>query len=50
MIIKNTGDTIIDNKSRTSYSNPCIIRVYREDNEKHLKQFIKNDYQHIFQN
>ena len=42
--IKKNWGIEIDNKSRTSYSNPCIIRVYREDNEKHLKQFIKNDY------
>ena len=34
----------IDNKGRTSYSNPCIIRIYREDNERHLKQFLGNDY------
>ncbi len=34
----------IDNKGRTSYSNPCIIRIYRKDNERHLKQFLKNDY------
>ena len=34
----------IDSKDRTSYSNPCIIRIYRKDNERHLKQFLKNDY------
>ena len=42
--IKKNWGIEIDSKSRTSYSNPCIIRVYREDNEKHLKQFIKTDY------
>ena len=45
--IKKNWGIEIDNKSRTSYSNPCIIRVYREDNEKHLKQFIKNDYKTV---
>ena len=34
----------IDNKGRTSYSNPCIIRIYREDNSRHLKQFLNNNY------
>ena len=42
--IKKNWGIEIDSKDRTSYSNPCIIRVYREDNEKHLNQFIKNDY------
>ncbi|MFL2715276.1 MAG: hypothetical protein ACJ0FR_04200 [Gammaproteobacteria bacterium] len=42
--IKKNWGIEIDRKSRTSYSNPCIIRIYREDNEKYLKQFIKNDY------
>ena len=26
----------IDNKSRTSYANPCIIRIYREDHKRYL--------------
>ena len=34
----------IDKKGRTSYSNPCIVRIYREDNSRHLKQFLNNDY------
>ncbi len=42
--IKKNWGIEIDNKGRTSYSNPCIIRVFRKDNEKYLKQFIKNDY------
>tara|TARA_Y100000768_G_scaffold4782_1_gene3408 strand:- start:4960 stop:6060 length:1101 start_codon:yes stop_codon:yes gene_type:complete len=42
--IKKNWGIEIDSKSRTSYSNPCIIRVYREDHEKHFKQFVKNDY------
>ena len=43
--IKKNWGIEIDNKSRTSYSNPCVIRIYRKDNEKHLKQFINNDYE-----
>ena len=35
----------IDEKGRTSYSNPCIIRIFREDNQRHLNQFLKNDYE-----
>ena len=42
--IKKNWGIEIDRKGRTSYSYPCIIRIYREDNEKYLKQFIKNDY------
>ena len=42
--IKKNWGIEIDNKGRTSYSSPCIIRIYREDNEKHLKQFLSNDY------
>jgi len=42
--IKKNWGIEIDSKSRTSYSNPCIIRVYREDHEKHFKQFVKYDY------
>ena len=42
--IKKNWGIEIDNKDRTSYSNPCIIRIYRKDNERHLKQFLKNDY------
>ena len=42
--IKKNWGIEIDNKGRTSYSSPCIIRIYREDNERHLKQFIGNDY------
>jgi len=34
----------IDDKGRTSYSNPCIIRIYREDNSRHLRQFLNNNY------
>ena len=42
--IKKNWGIEIDKNGRTSYSNPCIIRVYREDNEKHLNKFLKNDY------
>tara|TARA_Y100001970_G_scaffold107493_1_gene134424 strand:+ start:758 stop:1861 length:1104 start_codon:yes stop_codon:yes gene_type:complete len=42
--IKKNWGIEIDKNSRTSYSNPCLIRIYREDNKRHLKQFLKNDY------
>ncbi len=42
--IKKNWGIEIDKKGRTSYSNPCLIRIYRQDNEKHLKQFVNNDY------
>ena len=42
--IKKNWGIEIDKKDRTSYSSPCIIRVYRQDNEKHIKKFLKNDY------
>ena len=42
--IKKNWGIEIDKNGRTSYSNPCIIRVYREDNEKHLEKFLQNDY------
>ena len=42
--VKKNWGIEIDKKDRTSYSSPCIIRVFREDNEKHLKKFLKNDY------
>ena len=42
--IKKNWGIEIDNKGRTSYSNPCLIRIYREDNKGHLEQFLKNDY------
>ena len=42
--IKKNWGIEIDNKNKTSYSNPCIIRVYREDNKKHLEKFLENDY------
>ena len=42
--IKKNWGIEIDKKDRTSYSSPCIIRVYREDNEKHLNKFLKNNY------
>jgi hypothetical protein len=42
--IKKNWGIEIDTKNRTSYSNPCIIRVFRKDHEKHFKKFIKNDY------
>ena len=42
--VKKNWGIEIDKNDRTSYSSPCIIRVYREDNEKHLKKFLKNDY------
>ncbi|MDA9690342.1 hypothetical protein N9U64_00510 [Pseudomonadota bacterium] len=42
--IKKNWGIEIDKNGRTSYSNPCVIRVYREDNEKHLEKFLKNDY------
>ena len=43
--IKKNWGIEIDNKGRTSYSNPCIIRIYREDNKRQLKQFLNNDYE-----
>jgi hypothetical protein len=43
--IKRNWGIEIDNKGRTSYSNPCIIRIYREDNKRQLKQFLYNDYE-----
>ena len=42
--IKKNWGIEIDKKDRTSYSSPCIIRVFREDNQKHLKKFLQNDY------
>ena len=42
--IKKNWGIQIDRNSRTSYSDPCIIRIYRQDHEKHFKQFLKNDY------
>jgi len=39
--IKKNWGIEIDNQNKTSYSNPCIIRVYREDNKKHLEKFLK---------
>ena len=35
----------IDNKSRTSYAYPCLIRIYREDHKRYLEPFLKNDYE-----
>ena len=43
--IKKNWGIEIDNKGRTSYSNPCIIRIYREDNKRQLNQFLNNDYE-----
>ena len=43
--IKKNWGIEIDKNGSTSYSNPCIIRIYREDNEKHLKKFLNNDYE-----
>jgi len=34
----------IDNKSRTSYAHPCLIRIYREDHKRYLEPFIDNNY------
>lgn len=42
--IKKNWGIQIDRNSRTSYSDPCIIRIYRQDHERHLKQFLRNDY------
>ncbi len=42
--VKKNWGIEIDKKDRTSYSCPCIIRVYRKDNEKHLKKFLNNNY------
>ena len=42
--IKKNWGIEIDKNGKTSYSNPCLIRIYREDNEEHLKQFIERDY------
>ena len=42
--IKKNWGIEIDNQNKTSYSNPCIIRIYREDNKKHLEKFLNNDY------
>lgn len=35
----------IDSKSRTSYSNPCLIRIYREDHKRYIEPFLDNDYE-----
>ena len=35
----------IDSKDRTSYSHPCLIRIYREDHKRYLEPFINNDYE-----
>ena len=35
----------IDNKSRTSYTHPCLIRIYREDHKRYLEPFIDNNYE-----
>ena len=43
--IKKNWGIEIDNKSRTSYSNPCLIRIYREDHKRYLEPFIDNDYE-----
>ena len=43
--IKKNWGIEIDKNGKTSYSNPCIIRVYRKDNERYLKQFVKNEYE-----
>ena len=43
--IKKNWGIEIDKNDRTSYSNPCLIKIYREDHERHLKQFLKNDYE-----
>tara|TARA_Y100001970_G_scaffold68446_1_gene87164 strand:+ start:2623 stop:3735 length:1113 start_codon:yes stop_codon:yes gene_type:complete len=43
--IKKNWGIEIDKKGATSYSTPCMIRIYREDNEKHLKKFLENDYE-----
>tara|TARA_B100001121_G_scaffold66803_1_gene58780 strand:- start:776 stop:1879 length:1104 start_codon:yes stop_codon:yes gene_type:complete len=42
--IKKNWGIEIDRNDRTSYSFPCIIRIYRKDNERHLKKFLKNNY------
>jgi hypothetical protein len=42
--IKKNWGIEIDNNNKTSYSNPCIIRVYREDHRKQLEKFLNNDY------
>ena len=42
--IKKNWGIEIDNKSRTSYANPCIIRIYREDHKRYIEPFIDNDY------
>jgi hypothetical protein len=35
----------IDSKGQTSYSYPCLIRIYREDHKRYLEPFISNDYE-----
>ena len=35
----------IDSKGRTSYSHPCLVRIYREDHKRYLEPFIKNDFE-----
>ena len=42
--IKKNWGIEIDNKSRTSYANPCIIRIYREDHKRYIEPFVANDY------
>ena len=45
--IKKNWGIEIDKNGRTSYSSPCIIRVYREDNEKHLNHLLKKRMRHL---
>ncbi len=43
--IKKNWGIEIDSKGRTSYSNPCIVRIYRDDHKRYLESFIENDYE-----
>jgi hypothetical protein len=43
--IKKNWGIEIDSKGKTSYSNPCLLRIYREDHKRYLEPFINNDYE-----
>ena len=42
--IKRNWGIEINKAGRTSYANPCIIRIYREDHKKYLSPFITRSY------
>jgi hypothetical protein len=35
----------IDSNGKTSYSHPCIIKIYREDHKRYLEPFIDKNYE-----